>query len=421
MDALEWPPRYSRHGVLRRIGGGVYGNVYAAVGDSVAYKLSDDSATSARELQILSRIEHPNVIEVLGCGMATPEQQAVYRDATAWFATSRADADLYQILSGRMTLHSADARFGHDVAVQLCCAVAAVHNAGALHRDIKPGNVLLYGRGAEVPPHVCLCDFGLARCALSHAGTKRTADGCDAGLTGSVQTIWYRSPEVSVRAQYDYAADIWSVGLVLYELFARQASGTSRPLLQANSDAGGCCDQAVGALLRRSTIDRAVASVAAGLNPQGLIGTAVRVGVFDERSEKRARDAATSPELSREQRTTAAMLCAAIVSARDIRGAPSPTRFERALSVLDAPERDAVLACLHALPADRPSARALCLALCERRQLSRDVVLPGPPADRRDPCPHAHCPRCELFRATHYANGEAGRRAQQRVVLGPAS
>lgn len=386
----------------------MYGNVYAAPDEGTAYKLSDDEFTSARELHLLSRIEHPNVIAVLGCGMATPAQKDVYPKACAWFAMARASTDLFQIMCRRSRLPCADPRWSRSIAAQLSAAVAAVHAAGVIHRDIKPGNVLVTDRQYNTP-HVTLCDFGLARCALRHSNVRCNPDGTDVGITGSVQTIWYRSPEVSARMPYGYAADVWSLGMVLYELFSRGAQGSSQALLQASSDAGGCCDSRLTKSLRQGHIDPETAVMTSALNPHGMLGTAARAGVLDRASEARAREVARcKARYSPVERREAAMILLATVVARDVsdefvHAEPLRTRYQQGLARMEEVESRAVRGCLHALPMDRFTASALC------ELLGTDA--PCPPASRLCECATPKCLRYPIYFAAHSANAEATRRA----------
>ncbi|KAL3919145.1 MAG: hypothetical protein SGPRY_005736, partial [Prymnesium sp.] len=87
----------------------------------------------------------------------------------------------------------------------------AVHSAKVLHRDLKPGN-LLVNKNCDLK----ICDFGLAR------GVDPTQNGSQQ-LTEYVVTRWYRAPELLVENDiYDEGIDIWSVGCILAEARTRQ-------------------------------------------------------------------------------------------------------------------------------------------------------------------------------------------------------
>ena len=83
-------------------------------------------------------------------------------------------------------------------------ALRCIHDHGVVHRDIKPSNILLFANGVTK-----VCDFGIAQPSLSSLSTKCTG------------TLQYMAPEVVNRASYTPAADVWSLGCVIYELMWR--------------------------------------------------------------------------------------------------------------------------------------------------------------------------------------------------------
>ncbi len=109
---------------------------------------------------------------------------------------------------------------GLQIAKQLCRGLAAVHEAGIIHRDIKPQNIMVLPNGV-----VKVMDFGIAR----------TADGADhAARDGqTVGTPYYMSPEQALGRDLDARSDLYTVGVVLFELFTGQ-----RPFLGTGGGGG---------------------------------------------------------------------------------------------------------------------------------------------------------------------------------------
>lgn len=152
-----------------------------------------------RERQILARLQHPNIAALLDGGTTA--------EGVQWFAMER--------VSGRpLDRYCDEERLGIDERLGLfltvCDAVEAAHRSLVIHRDLKPGNVMVSDEGT-----VKLLDFGIAR-------SLDDARGQDAeGLTvdyGHPLTLEYASPEQFRGAPASTAADVYSLGAVLYEL-----------------------------------------------------------------------------------------------------------------------------------------------------------------------------------------------------------
>ena len=113
-----------------------------------------------------------------------------------------------------------------DIAIQVANALAAAHEAGIIHRDIKPENIMLRPDG-----YVKVLDFGIAKLAES-AFAEATADGPESvtlaqtNLGSILGTVRYMSPEQARGAQVDKCTDIWSLGVVLYEMVTGHAPFT---------------------------------------------------------------------------------------------------------------------------------------------------------------------------------------------------
>ena len=125
-----------------------------------------------------------------------------------------------------------------DVAIQVASALAAAHEAGIVHRDMKPENIMLRPDG-----YVKVLDFGIAKLAES-TFAKATADGAGSvtlaatNLGSVLGTVRYMSPEQARGAPVDKRTDIWSLGVVLYEMVTGNAPFTGDPPSQSYGAAG---------------------------------------------------------------------------------------------------------------------------------------------------------------------------------------
>lgn len=129
-----------------------------------------------------------------------------------------ADTDLHRLIQSSCPLSDGHIRV---IMYQILSGVKAMHDNGVLHRDLKPGNLLL-NKDCELK----ITDFGLAR-MIPKAGSKNEEGGASAvisPMTEYVVTRWYRPPELMLAPNgcYDGAIDMWSVGCILGELLARK-------------------------------------------------------------------------------------------------------------------------------------------------------------------------------------------------------
>jgi DNA-binding beta-propeller fold protein YncE len=149
-----------------------------------------------RESRLAASLDHPNVIPVYAAGED---------DGVLYIAMRFVDGtDLGALISRAGSLDAARAA---GIAAQVASALDAAHERGLVHRDVKPGNILVTSRGGG--EHAYLTDFGL---------TKRVAS--DSGLTASgewVGTLDYVAPEQVRGDPVDGRADIYSLGCVLFE------------------------------------------------------------------------------------------------------------------------------------------------------------------------------------------------------------
>jgi Protein kinase domain len=193
-----------RYRIVALLGKGGMGEVYRAedlrLTQTVALKflpeamLNDQSARARfhQEVRLAREIAHPNVCRVFDIGEV---------DGRLFLTMEYVDGeDLASLLRRIGQLPQSK---GLDIARQMCAGLAAAHDHGVLHRDLKPGNIMLDGRG-----RVRITDFGLA--AL---GENLVNEELRAG------TPAYMAPEQLAGTEVTARSDIYSLGLVLYEIF----------------------------------------------------------------------------------------------------------------------------------------------------------------------------------------------------------
>jgi eukaryotic-like serine/threonine-protein kinase len=196
---LTWGPLEIR----RTIGHGRFGTVHVAWDPSlereVALKIlrsADQSAAVIREARLLARVRHPNVVTVYGVDQ--------HDEAVGLWMELIEGLTLRQVLAVRGVLGAQEAAL---IGIDVCRAVAAVHKAGLLHRDIKVHNVM-----REAGGRVVLMDFG--------AGEVRSDPSrVEHGIVG---TPVYAAPEIFSGSPAMIASDVYSVGVVLYHLVTMQ-------------------------------------------------------------------------------------------------------------------------------------------------------------------------------------------------------
>ena len=194
-----------RYRLRELIAVGGMGEVHLAVderlGRRVAVKImsravseySDSVERFRREAVVVARLNHPNIAQVYDYGVEDGAHYIVMEYAEG--------SDLSRVLRERGPLEPAEAL---SVTAQVCAALAVAHRAGVVHRDIKPGNVIV-GPGGSVK----VTDFGIARAlgqtALTDAGT----------VLGTAQ---YLPPEQARGESATPASDLYALGILLYQM-----------------------------------------------------------------------------------------------------------------------------------------------------------------------------------------------------------
>src|SRR4026209_1663241 len=221
--------------ISKRIGTGGMGDVYLATditaGRKAALKLLPARFTGnaerlmrfQQEARAVAGVNHPNILTVYEIG----------KDHSIHYIASElieGETLRQRLVRGRMHLSEAV-----DVAIQVASALAAAHQAGIVHRDIKPENIMLRPDG-----YVKVLDFGIAKLAEQELPTTMPRDEAlllvETNLGSVLGTVRYMSPEQAYGAPVDKGTDIWSLGVVLYEMVTGNApftGDTSKEVMSA--------------------------------------------------------------------------------------------------------------------------------------------------------------------------------------------
>src|SRR5438128_9704069 len=208
--------------ISERIGTGGMGDVYLATditaGRKAALKLLPTRFTGnperlkrfQQEAHALVGLNHPNILTVYEIGED---------HSTHYIASELIEGETLRqrLMRGRMEVGEAV-----DVAIQVASALAAAHETGIVHRDIKPENIMLRPDG-----YVKVLDFGIAKLAEQEVPATLPKDEAlllvETNLGSILGTVRYMSPEQAYGAPVDKGTDIWSLGVVLYEMLTGHA------------------------------------------------------------------------------------------------------------------------------------------------------------------------------------------------------
>ena len=220
--------RLGRYQVTEHLGTGGMGEVYLATDSSldrlVALKiLSGDLAHDKRRMQrfqqegrMVSSLNQPNILTIFEFGEI---------DSLHFLATEYVDGKTLRQYLREKRLRLSEVL---DISLQICAALEAAHEARIVHRDIKPENVMIRHRDHIVK----VLDFGLAKgtepASVTHATDSEVATQFKTAAGIILGTVNYMSPEQAQGHRVDERTDLWSTGVVIYEMVTGQAPFSGR-------------------------------------------------------------------------------------------------------------------------------------------------------------------------------------------------
>ncbi len=248
--APETFPRIAGYEILRVIGQGGMGVVYAAVQQSlqrpVAIKIlaphlesqTDVIARFVREIHLLTRLTHPNIVDIIDAGVTDLGRHYYVMEYIDGLSLERI------VRKHRVRSHTAVA-----ILKQIVAGLKAAHKQGILHRDLKPGNILL-DRNAVVR----IADFGLAAVAVNHREDDEPMTRTD----GHLGTVGYMSPEqMSNASECDERSDIYAVGVIFYQMLTGQLPhGSFKPASELAPGLTSAADRLIEKCIRNDPDER---------------------------------------------------------------------------------------------------------------------------------------------------------------------
>jgi serine/threonine protein kinase/tetratricopeptide (TPR) repeat protein len=220
--------KLGRYEIRAHIGAGGMGQVYLAqdtgeLNRTVAIKLlpADVAADPKwmqrfiREARTVSGLNHPNVLTIYEFGV---------HDSTRFMAMEYVEGVTLRehLNNNRLNIHEV-----LEIAIQIAAALNAAHEAHVIHRDIKPENIMLRRRDGIVK----VLDFGLAKPVKQDGDSNSELLHTETGIV--MGTVSYMSPEQSLAVKtLDYRTDIWSLGVVLYEMIAGRVPFEGKDVVQ---------------------------------------------------------------------------------------------------------------------------------------------------------------------------------------------
>ncbi|MDQ2746447.1 MAG: serine/threonine protein kinase [Acidobacteriota bacterium] len=201
---------FGTYKIEKPIGAGGMGEVYLAHDDKLNRKVAlkilpaefiadaERIKRFEREARMISALNHPNIVTIYDVGAA---------NGVDFIATEFVEGETVRELIER----GVDFRQTLSIISQTCEALAAAHKSGIIHRDIKPENIMLRPDG-----FVKVLDFGLAKLVEHHEPQRNLSNYTQKGII--IGTPAYMSPKQVSDDRIDHRTDLWSVGVVLYEM-----------------------------------------------------------------------------------------------------------------------------------------------------------------------------------------------------------
>ncbi|KAG8889605.1 hypothetical protein FRB98_003667 [Tulasnella sp. 332] len=204
--------------LVRELGQGAYGVVVLAQdaisGENVAIKLvtrifdkKELAKRALREIVLLRHFNsHENITGLIDMDLLSPDFSEIY------LFMEPMEADLHQIIRSGQVLTNAHVQY---FLYQILRGCKYIHSANVVHRDLKPGNLLV-----NADCELKICDLGLSR-GFDRSMVDGSKEESVSHMTEYVATRWYRAPEIMLSfRRYGTAIDVWSIGCILGELLA---------------------------------------------------------------------------------------------------------------------------------------------------------------------------------------------------------